>query len=87
MKVWVTRRACISAMKAPGSKPENRWMVAPVHSAGTICMPEAWVTGPTSPSTWPACMPSPRIRNLRSWARRLPKVCMAALSTPDRPEV
>src|SRR5258708_4356006 len=47
MKVWVTRRACISAMKAPGSKPENRWMVAPVHSAGTICMPEACVTGPT----------------------------------------
>ena len=87
MKVWLTRRRRMSARKRPGSKLANRWMVAPWHSVGTICMPEACVTGPTRPRMWPSTMASPRIKNLRSCARRLPKVCMAALSTPDDPEV
>ncbi|BBH45840.1 hypothetical protein KU43P_23170 [Pseudomonas sp. KU43P] len=63
-------------------------MQAPTASSGMTCMPLAWVMGPT----WAMTSSGPERRVglamlLRTSALRLPNDSMAALSTPELPEV
>jgi hypothetical protein len=62
-------------------------MVAPLHSAGMSCMPDGMGDRPHQAQHIAFCMPSERVQELAQRARRLPKVCMAAFSTPLEPEV